>query len=302
MRPEFAEVCLQFIDRNGVKQIYLPTNAYYTGKTIEALGKVLRNDDLELFVCELSLDGLPEFHNAFRGNPRSFQKAMETHDALAELQRRDPRLRIHAISTVTADNVEEVRRLTTFLYERCPGMDHHNLALIRGDRKNPSLRGPALAAFQELDRYTRRLWADREEGRFGAIVDPMLTWAKVRTAQERRQVVPCRAGVLSGVVHANGDVAICETAASHPPLGNLRRRSFRELWNSPAAHAQRHAVRCKQCHCTNEVFLWPSVTFQPRQLGRALLGARAWRRPRPLAEEERAPLAADAPLLTAGER
>ncbi len=36
----------------------------------------------------------PQFHDEFRGT-RSFPKAMETYDALAELQARDPRLRIH---------------------------------------------------------------------------------------------------------------------------------------------------------------------------------------------------------------
>ena len=295
MRSDFAEVCLQFIARNGTRQIYVPTNAYYTEKTITALEKVLQNPDLQLFACEISLDGLPQFHNAFRGNPHSFEKAMETYDALAELQQRDSRLRIHSIATVTADNVDEIRKLTTYLYERCPAMDHHNLALIRGDRKNPSLRGPALERYLELDRYAKRLWADREGGRFGSIVDPMLTWAKVKTAQERRQVVPCKAGTLTGVIYANGDVAVCETTASHPPIGNLRDASFRELWNSDKARAQREAIRCKQCHCTNEVFLWPSLTFQPTQLLRAMRGARVWQQPDalPTAERERVPVGPD---------
>lgn len=291
MRPDFAEICLQFVRRNGAKQIYVPSNGYYTDKTIRAIEKVLECPDVELFAVEISLDGMPAFHDAFRGNPRSFAKAMETYDALAELQKRDSRLRIHSIATVTADNVDDIKQLTTFLYQRCPSMDHHNLALIRGDRKNPSLRGPALAAYRELDHYARRLWADREEGRFGSVVDPMLTWAKLRTAEERRQVIPCKAGILSGVIYANGDVAVCETTASHPPIGNLRERSFREIWNSEAAHAQRAAIRAKQCHCTNEVFLWPSFTFAPRQLGRALLGGRVWQKPERLPVSERVALA-----------
>lgn len=291
MRKEIAEVCLQFIEHNGVKQIYVPTNGYYTEKTIAALEKILEHDRLQLFACELSLDGMQDFHNGFRGNPRSFQKAMETYDALAELQKRDPRLRIHSIATVTGTNVAEIRRLTDFLFQRCPQMDHHNIALIRGDRKNPSLQGPALAAYEELYAYARRLWAPREEGRFGASVDPMLTWAKVKTARERRMVVPCRAGWLSAVVNANGDVALCETEHTHPPVGNLRDKSFREIWWSPSAEAQREEIRNRRCHCTNEVFLWPSVAFQPTQLLRAAVGAKLWERPSPLGPEERPPLA-----------
>ena len=268
LRPEFAEICRFFIRNNGVRQIYCPTSGYFTDRTIESLSDILANEPgLGLFAVEISLDGMADFHNRFRGNSRSFDKAMETYDALAQLQARHPRLRIHSISTATAENLEEIWALTTFLFERCPAMDHHNLALIRGDRKNPSLGGPDLAKYVRLYEHVRQVWASREEGRFGAIVDPMLHDAKVRTAKERRQVVPCRAGILSAVVYANGDVSVCET---HPPIGNLREKRFREIWHSPQAAALRQSIARKECYCTNEVFMWPSIVFQPAQLLRAM--------------------------------
>jgi hypothetical protein len=68
--------------------------------------------------------------------------------------------------------MDEIRRLTTYLYERCPKMSHHNLALIRGDRKNPSLQGPKLIEYKSLYEYVQRLWAPREESRYGSIVEP----------------------------------------------------------------------------------------------------------------------------------
>src|SRR5205085_1196247 len=116
--------------------------------------------------------------------------AMRTYDALVELQAADPRLRIHAISTATDVNMEEIKQLTTYLYERCPKMDHHNLALIRGDRKNPALCGPILKQYEDLYEYIRRLWAPREENRYGSLVEPMLQWAKVETVKQQTQVVP----------------------------------------------------------------------------------------------------------------
>jgi MoaA/NifB/PqqE/SkfB family radical SAM enzyme len=210
---------------------------------------------------------------------------METYDALEELQREDPRLQIHSISTATADNMDEIRRLTTYLFERCPKMSHHNLALIRGDRLNPSLQGPKLAEYQSLYEYVRRLWAPREQSRYGSIVEPMLQWAKVKTAEEQRQVIPCLAGVLSAVIYHNGDVSMCET---HQPLGNLRKQSFKEIWYSKQARQLRASIRAKECYCTNEIFMWPSITFQPVQLTKAMLGATVWRRPDSLPPEERA--------------
>lgn len=285
LRKDFGAVCRQFIDHNGVKEIYVPTNGFFTDKTVTQIRDTLQNKKLELFGVELSLDGMPAFHDKFRVTKDSFKKAMETYDALEKLVAEDDRLQIHAISTATSTNMEEIRKLTTFLYDRCPKMIHHNLAIIRGDRKDPSLEGPQLAAYQDLAEYVRRLWAPREKTRTGSVVEPMLQWAKVKTAKEKRQVVPCRAGVLSAVIYHNGDVSMCE---QHKPIGNIRKNTFREIWHSEEANKLRASIKAKECYCTNEIFLWPSITFQPIQLIRALASAKVWRKPEPLRPEERA--------------
>ena len=284
LRPEFGEICRQFIQHNKVRQIYVPTNGYFTDKTVKQITETLKEKDLELFVAEISLDGLGEFHNKFRGSPGAFDKAMQTYDALAKLQESDPRLRIHSISTATAVNMDEIRRLTSYLFDRCPKMDHQNLAMIRGDRKNPSLQGPSLEQYKQLYEYVRRLWAPREQGRYGSVVEPMLQWAKSKTAASQQQVVPCRAGILNAVVYSNGDVSVCE---NHPPLGNLREKSFWDIWKSAEADALRKSIAAKECSCTNEVFLWPSITYQPQQLVRAMVGAKVWQGIQPLAPGEK---------------
>lgn len=276
IRKEFAEIVRTFVRNNGVKQVYVPTNGYFTERTEKALRSVLEEEDLMLFACELSLDGMPEYHNKFRGNDKSFEKAMETYEMLAALQKEDPRLRIHSISTATNQNMREIWELTSYLHERCPQMDHHNLAIIRGDRKDPSLLTPPIEDYRALSEHVRAVWRDREEERFGSIVEPMLQWAKTESVLQTRQVVPCKAGVLSGVVYANGDVSVCEM---HEPLGNLRQASFREIWNSPRAQALRAQISAKACWCTTEVFLWPSIVFQPLHLVRSMIGGRIWKKP-----------------------
>lgn len=287
IRKEFAEICRQFITHNGVRQIYVPTNGYFTEKTVQAVRVVLEEPELDLFAVELSLDGMPEFHDTFRVAKNAFKKAMETYDALAELQKEDPRLRIHAISTATDVNMGEIRQLTTYLYERCPQMDHHNLAIIRGDRKNPDLSAPLLDEYEDLFNYIRRLWQPREEGRYGGLVEPMLQWTKVATVREGRQVVPCRAGRLSVVVYANGDVSLCEM---HEPIGNIRQTPFQEIWASAAAGQLRKSIDNRECHCTTEVFMWSSIVYQPASLARVLWQSKAWQKPAPLPPEERVPV------------
>lgn len=284
LRPEFAEICQHFIQHNEARQIYVPTNGYFTDKTVKAVTQVLEEKELDVFAVELSLDGMPEFHDTFRVTKNAFNHAMETYDALVEIQKRDPRLRIHATSTATNVNIGELKRLTTYLFERCPNMDHHNLAIIRGDRKNPSLALPLLADYEALYDYIRRLWSTREEGRYGSIVEPMLQWTKMKTLKEQRQVVPCTAGRLSAVVYANGDVSFCEL---HSPIGNLRKHSFPEIWESFHAQRLRQSIANKECHCTTEVFMWPSIVYQPLSLAQAGMGAKVWQQPQPLSSTEK---------------
>jgi len=285
LRKEFAEICGQFIRHNHVRQIYVPSNGWYTDKTVKAISQVLEEPTLDLFAIELSLDGMADFHDRFRGAKGAFDKAMATYDALAELQARDARLRIHAISTATDVNVDEIRRLTTYLFDRCPQMDHHNLGFIRGDRKNPALESPDMRVYNELYQYMRRLWQPREAGRYGSIADPMLHWAKLQTIERQTQIVPCQAGKLTAVVMANGDVSVCEL---HQPIGNLRTQSFPELWNSPAAEALRASIAAKACHCTYEIALWPSVVYRPLPLLQGLTQSGVLTRVSPLAPGERA--------------
>lgn len=272
LHKEMAVVCREFVRRNGVRQIYIPTNGYFTERTIVAIEDMLQEPGLSLLAIELSLDGMAEYHDAFRASHGSFDRAMETYDALSAVQQRDPRLRIHAASTAHGGNIDQLRQLTGYLLERCPRMDHHNLDAIRGDRKNPELAEPPMDAYYALYREVQQLWAAREKGRFGASVEPLMQWTKRESAKLQQQVVPCLAGKLSAVVYSNGDVSVCE---SHAPLGNLRRNTFGEIWHSAEARKLRESIAAKQCWCTAAVPLWPSIVFQPTSLVKTLAGARS---------------------------
>jgi hypothetical protein len=95
-------------------------------------------------------------------------------------------------------------------------------------------------------------------------------------------------------VYSNGDVSFCET---HEPLGNLREQGFWEIWGSEKAQRLRESIARKECYCTNEVFLWPSIVFQPQHLAKAMIQAKVWQKTDPLPIEQRVPV--DAAAITA---
>src|SRR6187397_3562965 len=53
LRRDFSEICRQFIRHNTVRQIYVPTNGWYTQKTVEQVELTLQESALDLFVVEL---------------------------------------------------------------------------------------------------------------------------------------------------------------------------------------------------------------------------------------------------------
>ncbi len=70
-----------------------------------------------------------------------------------------------------------------------------------------------------------------------------------------------------------------------------------EIWRSQTARQIRQSIRDKECYCTNEIFMWPSIVFQPAQLAKSMIGAKVWQRAEPLPASERVDYtAAAAPL------
>lgn len=271
LREESGEICKFFIRNNLVKQVYIPTNAYFPDKIHYQTKKILTEPDLQLLVIEISLDGMQEFHNTLRGDSNSFEKAMESYKMLKELQKKDERLRIHSISTVTSENVAEIAELTEFLYKQCPSIDHHGISIMRGDWKNKRLLTPEIEAYRNLSNHLINLWKSKEKGRFGSSVAPMIQWAKCKAIIEQQQPIPCLAGRLSAVVYANGNVSVCEL---RNPVGNLRKKTFSEIWYSPEVQQLRNTIKTKSCYCTHEIPLWSSIAFQPYHLMRAIIGTR----------------------------
>jgi hypothetical protein len=89
-------------------------------------------------------------------------------------------------------------------------------------------------------------------------------------------------------------VGVCE---QRPPIGNLRQQSFMEIWHSQSTGQVRKSISDKECYCTNEIFMWPSIVFQPKQLAKSMVGAKVWQRARPLPDNERADYAEAAAVL-----
>jgi len=70
-----------------------------------------------------------------------------------------------------------------------------------------------------------------------------------RTLTERRQVIPCMAGIASAQIAPNGDVWTCCIRAES--MGNLRDYDydFRAVWQTARAAELRQSIKAGECYC-----------------------------------------------------
>ncbi len=259
LRRDLPEICELFFERNHLGALSIPTNGLQPEITSRAARRILEVARGRRVHIALSIDGTPEMHDEIRGVPGNFKRAAGTHKALLGLQREFPNLRLRVNSTVLNRNYESLFRLFRDHEDYFPGTNVPSLSLLRGGPMDRSLLLPPnddlRALYEHRDRCVRgrRSFLDR-------LLDRAVFEASMQTLEKKTQVIPCEAGRIQGVVEDNGNVRHCELL---PPIGNLREASFEAIWNSEKARVERKKIENKECHCTHECFLYPSLLAHP---------------------------------------
>jgi MoaA/NifB/PqqE/SkfB family radical SAM enzyme len=81
------------------------------------------------------------------------------------------------------------------------------------------------------------------------------------TIEQRTQVIPCLAGKAHAVVMGNGDVSSCEML---PPIGNIKEKTWNQIWQGAAMEAQRKFIKDKKCQCTHNCAMLDSILYRPK--------------------------------------
>ncbi|MGD8760485.1 MAG: glycosyltransferase, partial [Anaerolineales bacterium] len=217
LRKDLPEVCRLFIKNNGVGSISIPTNGLLPEVTRNQLERILEISDGRPVTIGFSADGLAQTHDRMRGVPGCFQKLKETYHLCRDLQRRHPTLILRIISTVTRDNNNSLKALFQDLSQVFPGMNSPCLNLLRGHPADASQKLPSQGVIRSLYRLLVRSNPGKQTW-LRKLADRLNMAISFETLRARRQVVPCEAGRILGVVEHNGDVKPCELL---PALGNI---------------------------------------------------------------------------------
>ncbi len=279
LHPDLIEICRVFAGKAGVRYLNVPTNGLAPERVETLAAGICRACPETRVNWAVSLDGPVGIHDAIRGAPGGFIKAMDTLWRLSALRRRHPNLAVTACTLVSEKNAPELPALLREV-ERGPRIDFHAYNIVRGEPRDSTLTPPSpkrfrafLGAYQPYQgRYFRRrggLGRLEAEGglRLMRYLDRYyLSLLENRPAPPRP---PCAAGGLILAVEPDGRARICELSPPAADLGDFD-WDLRALLDSPAFAAARRERTGAPCPCTHANFQARNVMFHPRLALKAL--------------------------------
>lgn len=269
LRDDLVDIVAAFVERSGVRQITIPTNGILTERIVAAAEAILQRFPALPFNLYLSIDAIGEEHDRIRQVPGAYAAAKETFARLLDLRSRHPRLRLGITAVQMAENQERLLEILAQVQREFP-CERYQVELARGNTREPKAGVVDLARYAEAARWLSDHAPAGLQNRLAAKMRETL----IRTAREKRQVIPCLAGRQMAVVEADGTVRPCEILHTlrpqglpEPALGNLREAGYRigEILNSPQARRVQEFIAQGHCHCTYECGLFASLVFSPRQ-------------------------------------
>jgi radical SAM protein with 4Fe4S-binding SPASM domain len=211
--------------------------------------------DLPVFQVQVSIDGIGERHDRFRGRPGAFEAACRT---LRELRRDGMAVSIN--TTATAENLHEIERIVDLALELgCVAYKAIPFIPAGRGRENDERLRLGREQLAELGRTLSRL-REQHAGRLSIATDSGFAFLfGAAPAAAADGPMGCSAGHDTLSVGADGTAYPCPFLQGFP-LGNLLDVPLRELWRAaPALGALRglsksdFAEPCRSCSYAPEL-------------------------------------------------
>ncbi len=264
--------------------INIPTNGIQYKIIPDRVEKVLQAAHGTEVVINLSLDGIGEKHDIVRGVKGNFEHSMRTYAGLKALKSRYKNFTLGIHTVISNFNVDEFDNIYKFVStELKPDQFISEIAEERVELDTVGMGiTPPIEKYQPvIERLQEGIRQEESEGVARvtqAFRDRYYDIVK-RTLVEKRQIIPCLAGIASAQIAPNGDVWTCCIRAES--VGNLREHNydFGSAWRTVKADEMRRSIKAGECYCplanaayTNMVCHTPTVTAVGLEVAREIAG------------------------------
>jgi len=234
--------------------INIPTNGIQDKIIPARIEQVLQAAPTSEVIINLSLDGVGEKHDIVRGVKGNFERAMRTYAGLKALKGRYKNFTLGVHTVISNFNIDEFENIYKFVRDELKPDSY--ISEIAEERVELDTVGMGITPpIQKYQPVIERLQAGIRKAEFSGVSritqafrDRYYDIVK-RALVEKRQVIPCLAGVASAQIAPNGDVWTCCIRAES--VGNLRDHNydFRSVWTTAKANEMRRSIKAGECYC-----------------------------------------------------
>ncbi len=238
--------------------VHIPSNGLLTDTIEKRVKEILESISSKTYLTiKFSLDGIGDAHDEVRGVKGNFAKMTETYSRLSKLKEQYPNFHL-GFNTITSKfNLDKLDNIAEYARSLNPDSYVTEVAENRAELFNvPDDITPDAETYKNLilqfrESTKQNLKSRRSISKYTEASRLVYYDYVVKILGEKRQVLPCYAGLSNAHLNPYGEVWPCCILAYSQSLGNVREYdcNFKKLWNSDKAKAVRQYIKNGNCHC-----------------------------------------------------
>ena len=256
--PEIVELACKYLKP---RVVHTPTNAILSDKIVRDTERIIRivrdyNPTVPVTV-KPSIDGIGEKHDEIRGVKGNFECLLKTIEGLKKLEEKYDNFHLELGTVISNFNIDDLDEIEDFVHSLGVESYRNEVAECRAEFFNLS---DPITPSADVYRSLIEDFAKKVEDNIGKKKKLARTTEAMRVVyydiageilDEKRQVIPCYAGVSNVHINYDGGVWPCCVLGYDQEMGNLRDYdyNFQKLWSSKKAKEVRKYIREKNCAC-----------------------------------------------------
>ena len=256
--PEIVELACKYLKP---RVVHTPTNAILSEKIIKNTEKIIqivrKYDPSVPVTVKPSIDGVGDKHDEIRGVKGNFKCLLKTIDGLKKLEEKYDNFHLELGTVISNFNINDLDEIEDFVHSLGVESYRNEVAECRTEFFNleDEITPPAEVYQKLIKDFARKV-----EDNIGKKKKLARTTEAMRVVYydlagkilaEKRQVIPCYAGVSNVHINYDGGVWPCCVLGYEQEIRNHRDYDydFQKLWYSDKAFEVRKYIKEKNCAC-----------------------------------------------------
>ncbi|HRY63218.1 MAG TPA: radical SAM protein [Patescibacteria group bacterium] len=283
LRDDLPEIINAFSKHSSISFVSIPTNGLLTDKVVMLVKKICSTNTQLVVTISVSIDGFEKTSEDIRGIPGGWARSITTLKKLLALKKNFSNLRVAVNTLVCRETLDTLTEFSDYLIKNY-SLDAHNLEIIRGDARDPSLKefGPReLQKIFDLEKkihlhyFKKNFKSPNTLRRIYHLAIYLLSLVVMKTQRRlllKKQpwLFDCLAGRTIMVVDSRGYLKACELRPAAVDLFHYD-YNITKAQNSEDFKAEIETIKKTPCPCTHGCFINSSVRHEPLGLIKTLL-------------------------------